>query len=118
MTREFIPMTGSLRGQPPILPNLPGNYKLFYAKQTQFLGDSNEHKYCYDKALRQFLSPRTPQKQSQNKPNQTQFLLGLTGAINTCFWLHKDLMSKSLCPKPLSLSYNRLTGSQNKYISA
>ncbi|MHC4396573.1 MAG: hypothetical protein ACYS1A_13050, partial [Planctomycetota bacterium] len=44
MTREFIPMTGSLRGQPPILPNLPGNYKPFYAKQTQFLGDSNEHK--------------------------------------------------------------------------
>ncbi len=33
----------------------------------------------------------------ENKPNQTQFLPGLTETINTCFWLHKDLLRKSLC---------------------
>jgi hypothetical protein len=48
----------------------------YYAKQTQFLGDSNEHNFCYDKPLRQFSSLRPPQKQSQNKPNQTQFQSG------------------------------------------
>ncbi|MHC4395608.1 MAG: hypothetical protein ACYS1A_08125 [Planctomycetota bacterium] len=50
---------------------------LFYAKQTQFPGDLNEHKPFYYKPLRQFPSPRTPQKQTQNKPKtnpiQTQF---------------------------------------------
>jgi len=45
------------------------NYELFYAKQTQFSEQPNEHKPNYDKALRQFPSPRTLQKQSQNKPN-------------------------------------------------
>jgi hypothetical protein len=48
--------------------------KLFYAKQTQFPKSQNEYKSCYDKALRQFISSRTPPKQTQFKPNQTQFL--------------------------------------------
>ncbi|MHC4394833.1 MAG: hypothetical protein ACYS1A_04190 [Planctomycetota bacterium] len=43
-----------------------GIHSLNYAKQTQFFPMSNEHKPCYDKALRQFSSPRTPQKQTQS----------------------------------------------------
>ena len=33
----------------------------------------NEHKTSYDKALRQFSPPRSQPKQTQFKPNQTQF---------------------------------------------
>jgi len=40
----------------------------FLNKQTQFPGRPNEHKPFYDKALRHFSSPRTPQKQTQFKP--------------------------------------------------
>ena len=39
-----------------------------YAKQTQFAERPNAHKPCYDKLLRQFPSPRTPQKQTQSNP--------------------------------------------------
>ena len=45
------------------------------AKQTQFAGRSNERNLIYNKGLRKYSSPRTPQKQSQTKPNQTQFQL-------------------------------------------
>ncbi len=42
---------------------------------------------------------------SQPLPDNPDFLLyrllgGLTEAINTCFWLHKDLLRKSLCENP------------------
>jgi hypothetical protein len=42
---------------------------------------------------------------SQPLPDNPEFLLyrlltGLTEAINTCFWLHKDLLRKSLCENP------------------
>ena len=42
---------------------------------------------------------------SQPVPDKPDFLLyrllgGLTEAINTCFWLHKDLLRKSLREKP------------------
>ncbi len=66
----------------------------FYAKQSQFDGDQNEHKLIYDKYIRNFvrwlrpknkansnpIKPKTNPiqsqfnpKQTQNKPNQTQF---------------------------------------------
>ena len=40
-----------------------------YAKQTQFTEHSNKRKLIYNKGLRKCSSPRTPQKQTQNKPN-------------------------------------------------
>jgi len=47
-----------------------------YAKQTQFSKYPKEYKPCYDKVLLQFTSPRTLQKQTQFKPNHTQFMKG------------------------------------------
>jgi len=44
----------------------------FLNKQTQFPPASNDHNFLFDKVLRQFLPLRTPQKQTQFKPNQTQ----------------------------------------------
>ncbi len=44
-------------------------FDYFYAKQTQFTERSNEPNLIYNKPLRKCSSPRTPQKQSQNKPN-------------------------------------------------
>ncbi len=39
----------------------------------------------------------------QNKPNQSQFMPGLTEPINTCFWLPRDLLQEKLMVIPLSL---------------
>ncbi|MHC4394766.1 MAG: hypothetical protein ACYS1A_03855 [Planctomycetota bacterium] len=41
----------------------------FYAKQTQFSGDSNEPKPCYDKPLR---TKNTPPPTVKTNPIQTQ----------------------------------------------
>ena len=62
----------ALRDTSHAIRNTQDARRVNYAKQTQFSLIPNEHNLLFDKLLRQFLSPRTPQKQSQNKPNQTQ----------------------------------------------
>jgi len=44
----------------------------FYAKQSQFAGCSNERNFFYNKVLQKKRRFRSPKKQSQFKPNQTQ----------------------------------------------
>ena len=39
-------LPGPPPNKPPIQPSLPTNYELFYAKQAQFAGRSNERKVC------------------------------------------------------------------------
>ena len=50
--------------------------------------------------------PNSNPKQTQSNPISApdflayRLLTELTEAINTCFWLHKDLLRKSLCQNP------------------
>ena len=56
--------------------------RLFYAKQTQFDQMSNEHNILYNKGIWKF-SPFQPwEKQTQNKPKQTQFQYSACPAPN------------------------------------
>jgi hypothetical protein len=80
MTREFITMTGSLRGQPPILPSLPGNYKLFMQNKPNFSNPQMNINPDITKHYEQKPPLHQPAKQTQFKPNlslpkgdQTQF---------------------------------------------
>jgi hypothetical protein len=54
-----------------------------------------EHPHICDRLV--YLSQPLP-----DKPDFIAYrlLTGLTEAINTCFWLHKDLLRKSLCQNP------------------
>jgi hypothetical protein len=84
MTREFITMTGSLRGQPSILPSLPGNYTLFMQNKPNFLEIQMNLNPDITKHYKQKPPLRPPPKQSQFKPNQTQFRAWLaTGEVSS-----------------------------------
>jgi hypothetical protein len=90
MTQEFITMTGSLRGQPPILPSLPRNYTLFMQNKPNFLETQMNINPDMTKHYGNFhLLGRRKNKANSNpiKPNFTNYLL-----------------QEKLMPKPLSLS--------------
>ncbi len=59
----------------------PLQIHLFYAKQSQFTGDPNEHNLCYNNQLQRKPPFQPPQKQTQFKPN----LLYAQNERNLCY---------------------------------